>query len=186
MSISNAVNLGSVEDLEKLLDRFQINRDKWRKKISDLYSEVKIGDCILSIEKGKLHRLVNGVSIKCFYTNGLGDRYQLIENKQIFKNGQELKRNLKCVSEKLQTGESPEQGAIRGLFEELKISGPDVHVIPFPEENRCDTVDAPDYSGIQTTYDTSVFTCEIPESHYKNSYEEVQDDWTTSFSWVKI
>ncbi len=180
------VNICSVEDLDKLLLSFQINPNNWIKSVPALYNEVKNGDCILVIEDGKLHSRVNGVVIKCFYTNTQRERYQLFEEKQVFKNGQTRERGHKFVAEKLQSGESPEQGALRGLSEELQISGPDVHVIPLFEENKCDSIESPDYRGIQTSYNTYVFSCEISDSHYKNFYVEDQEDKQTFFSWVKI
>ncbi len=182
----NPVNLCSVDDLDKLLSHYQINPDNWIKSVTALYNEVKIGDCILAIEDGKLHCLVNGVVIKCFYTNTQGERYQLFEEKQVFKNGQIRKRGHKFVAEKLRPFESPNQGALRGLAEELQISGPDVQVIPLFDENKCDTIESPDYKGIQSRYNTYVFSCEITESHYNNCYIEDQEDKKTFFSWVKI
>ncbi|MBA3238107.1 MAG: NUDIX hydrolase [Parachlamydiaceae bacterium] len=180
------MNLYEIKDLDKLLFHFQINPDYWIKSVSSLYDEVKNGDCILVIEEGRLRSLVTGVVIKCFHTNSQGERYQLVEDKQVFKDGQTRKRGHKFVAEKLRSGESPEQGALRGLVEELQISGPDVHVIPLFEENKCDIVDSPDYKGIQTCYNTYVFSCEILDSYYKNSYVEVQADKQTYFSWAKI
>lgn len=179
-------DLKSPEDLIELLLHFQIKTDDWIKSVSDLFDEIKKGDCRLSIENGMLHRYVEGVVIKCFYTNSQGERYQLFEEKQIFKNGQVRERGHPFVAEKLQFNESPEQGALRGLAEELNISGPDIDLIPLPEENKCDTMDCPTYKGIQSTYNTSVFYCEIPDSHYRSFYVEEQEDKQTFFSWFKI
>ncbi len=62
-------DLKSTEDLNELLSYFQIKPDNWIKSVSDLFNEIKKGDCRLSIENGILHRHVEGVAIKCFYTN---------------------------------------------------------------------------------------------------------------------
>jgi hypothetical protein len=174
------------EGLRKLLSHFHINSDTWIKSISALLKEIKNGECILGIEDGKLHCRVNGVVVKCFYTNDQQERFQLFEEKQVFKNGQIRKRGHRFVAEKLKSNESPEQGALRGLAEELQISGPDVHVVPLFEENRCDTRESLDYIGIQTTYNSYVFSCEISDSHYKDCYVEDQEDKQTFFSWIKI
>lgn len=182
----NNLKFNSVKDLDDLLHRFQINPKSWIKNVLDLYNEIKNGDCILEIEEGKLYSRVNGVVIKCFYTNHEGERYQLFEEKQVFKNGEVRERRHRFVAEKLQFDESPEQGALRGLAEELQISGTDIHLVPLFEENRCDTRDSPDYKGIQTSYNTHVFSCEIPKAHYKEQYIEDQEGKKTFFSWIKM
>lgn len=179
-------DLKSLKNLNALLLHFQINTDNWIKSVSDLFDEIKRGDCRLSIENGKLHRYVEGVAIKCFYINSQGERFQLIEEKQIFKNGQVCERRHPFVAEKLQFNESPLQGALRGLAEELQISGPDVHLIALPQENKSDTIDCPTYKGIQSSYNTSVFYCEIPHALYRSFYIEEQEDKQTFFSWIKI
>ncbi len=182
----NQVNLYDIEELNKLLSYYQINPDNWIKSVFALYNEIKNGECILGIKNGKLHCHVNGVIIKCFYTNTQQRRFQLFEEKQVFKNGQTRKRGHRFVAEKLKFNESPAEGALRGLAEELQISGPNVHVVPLFEENKCDTRESPDYKSIQTTYNTSVFFCEISDSHYKDYYVEDQEDKQTIFSWIEI
>lgn len=182
----SAVDLESEDDLLNLLSHFQIIPENWIKSVSALYNEIVNGECTLSIREGKLHCQVNGVVIKCYHTNNQGERFQLFEEKQVFKNGQIRERGHKFVAEKLRSGESPEQGALRGLAEELQISGPKVHIIPLFEENKVDTRESPDYKGIQTTYNSYVFSCEISDLHYKNYYIEDQEDKQTFFSWVKI
>jgi len=182
----NMTDIKTAQELHELLLHFQIKTDKWIKSVSDLFNEIKNGDCLLNIEKGMLHRHVEGVVVKCFYTNSQGERFQLFEEKQIFKNGRVRKRGHLFLAEKLQFNEPSEQGALRGLAEELQISGPDIHVIPLPKENKCDTIDCPTYKGIQSTYNTFVFYCEIPDSHYRSYYIEEQDDKQTYFSWIKI
>ncbi len=182
----NQINLCDVEELNKLLSHFQINPAKWVKGVGALYKEVKNGECVLGVKNGELHCQVKGVVIKCFYTNSQQERFQLVEEKQVFKNGQTRERGHRFIAEKLKAGESPEQGALRGLAEELQISGPDVHVLSLFEENKCDTIESPDYRGIQTTYNTWVFSCEISDFHYKKYYVENQEDKQIFFSWIKI
>lgn len=182
----NKENLSSIDDIEILLALFQINPNNWIKSVSALFNEIKNGERILEIVDGKLHSRVNGVVIKCFHTNGHGEKFQLFEEKQVFKNGQTRERGHRFVAEKLQPGETPEQGALRGLAEELQISGPEVQIMQLFEENKCEMRESLDYKGIQTLYNTYVFTCEISDFHYKNQYVEDQEDKQTFFSWVKI
>ncbi|MBA2369363.1 MAG: NUDIX hydrolase [Candidatus Protochlamydia sp.] len=188
MISSNSIqlNINSLDGLKELLNNYKVCPTNWIKSVNALYNEVTKGDCTLSIKNERLHSHVNGVVIKCFYTNDQGEKYQLFEEKQVFKNGQTRERGHKFIAEKIQSNESPEQAALRGLAEELKIFGPKVSLTPLFEENKCDTVDSPDYKGIQTTYCTNVFLCEISPTHYKDFYVEDQEDKQTFFSWVKI
>ncbi len=175
------------EDLCLLLSRFpDIKPNEWIKSVSALYGEIKNGECILGIEDEKLHRRVDVVSIKCFHTDDQGERFQLIEESQIFKNGIVRPRGHKYVAEKLQPNELPEECAKRGLAEELQIAGPEVHVVPLTEENTFEKKESPSYKGIQCSYNKYFFSCEIPKSLYKSSYTEVQEDKSTLFTWIKI
>lgn len=181
------VSLSSQQDLDQLLAKFpDIDTGTWIKSVSSLYNEVKTGECILEIEDGKLHRRVDIVSVKCFHTNDNGERFQLFEERQIFKNGNTRERGYKFIAEKLQLGESPEQAAIRGIAEELQISGPEVHVISLPEENTFERKESSAYKGLQSSYNIYFFSCEISANHYKNTYVEEQQDKSTFFSWFKI
>lgn len=175
------------EDLCLLLGKFpDINPNEWIKSVSDLYGEIKRGECVLGIEDEKLHRRVDVVAIKCFYTDEEGQRFQIFEEKQVFKNGLVRQRGNKYIAEKLQPNETLEECAKRGLAEELQIAGPDVHVVPLIEENHFEKRESPTYKGIQCSYNTHFFSCEIPKLLYKSSYVEEQADKSTFFSWIKI
>ncbi len=179
-------NLTSVEDLNKLLSGFsEIHTESWTKSVPSLYSEIKNGECIFGLEDGSLLRRVDVVCIKCFHTNYNGEKFQLIEEKQIFKNGNIRERGYKFVSEKLKLGELPEEGALRGLAEELQISGSDVQVTPMSEENKFEKKESLTYKGLACSYNTYYYSCEIFNAHYKESYVENQDDKQTIFTWIK-
>ncbi|MBX9703312.1 MAG: NUDIX domain-containing protein [Silvanigrellaceae bacterium] len=181
------LSINNEEDLNLVLSKFpDIKSNEWIKSVSTLYGEIKNGECILGIEDEKLHRRVDVVSIKCFYTNEEGQRFQIFEEKQVFKNGMERRRGHMYVAEKLQPNETLEECAKRGLAEELQIAGPDVHVMPLAEENTFEKRESPTYKGIQCSYNTHFFSYEVPKLFYKESYVEEQDDKSTFFSWIKI
>ena len=184
MSVFTPLVFENEEEFNRKLVEFSMNTEKWIKSASALYKEIVQGDCILGIEDEKLHRSVNVIQVKCFYTNEQGEQFQLIEVKQVFKNGTIRERGHKFLAEKLQIGESPEQGALRGLFEELQIS--DVKVVPIPTENSFKKQESLTYIGLSCSYNTYVFSCEIPKSLYKSSYIENQDDKDTFFEWYKL
>ncbi len=181
------LKINNEEDLSFILSEFpNIKPNEWVKSVSTLYREIENGECILGIQEEKLHRRVDVVSIKCFYTNEESQRFQIFEEKQVFKNGTERQRGFKFVAEKLQLNETPEDGAKRGLAEELQIAGPDVHVVVLVEENTCEKKESSTYKGIQCSYNKYCFSCEIPALFYKDLYIEKQEDKSTFFTWIKI
>lgn len=183
------LNITSKAELKDIIrNQFPyINTDSWMKKVSALYAEIKNGECILGIENEKLHRRVDVVSIKCFYTDENFQRFQLIEEKQVFTNGKDRPpRGYKWVAEKMQRGESPEHAAIRGLKEELKIFGSDVHVESLPKENTFEKRESDTYKGLECSYNKYWFSINIIKAHYKDSYVEVQGDKQTFFKWIQV
>jgi hypothetical protein len=180
------LSIKSEEELCIWLNKFpDIKPNEWIKTVSDLYKEIETGECILGIEDKKLHRRIDVVSIKCFHTNEEGQRFQIFEEKQVFKNGRERQRGFNYIAEKLQSNETPEECAKRGLAEELQIAGPDVHLVPLTEENKFEKRET-SYTGIQGSYNKYFFSCEIPKLFFKDSYIEEQEDKSTYFSWIKI
>ncbi|MBA3237967.1 MAG: NUDIX domain-containing protein [Parachlamydiaceae bacterium] len=181
------LTINNEEELKIWLNKFpNIKANEWIKSPLALYNEIKNSECVFGLEEGKLYRRLDVVSVKCFHTNPNGQRFQIFEEKQVFKNGMIRERGNKYIAEKIQAGESPEQAAIRGLAEELHISGPNVQVVALSEENKFEKRESPTYKGIQCSYNTYSFSCEISDVDYKSSYVEEQDDKSTVFSWVKI
>src|SRR4051812_3449495 len=110
------------KDLLLLLNKFpNIDQSKWIKTIDNLLEEINNNKCTLEVQNGNLYRCVRVATVECYYVNNQGQRFKLMESKQIFKNGNELKRGFYHVSEKLLPYETPVEGAIRGLKEELQI-----------------------------------------------------------------
>ena len=92
------------------------------------------------------------------------------------------KRGNKFVAEKMKAEETPDQAALRGLEEELQISGVPVvssHVGHAQKES-------PTYLGIQSNYNTYYYNCEIPHEKYLPSYVERQVDKRTYFTWEAV
>lgn len=181
------LKINSEEDLRRILSEFpEIKSDKWIKSVSALYTEVKEGECVLGVQDNNLVRRVRVVAINCFHTNNHGERLSLYEEKQVFTDGRVRNRDMEHVAEKLKHNETPEEGARRGLAEELQIEGPDIQLKALEEENQVTEEDSPSYKGIRTIYNTYVFSCEVPGSHFKESYVEVQNDKSTYFQWKKM
>ena len=187
MSEFKQLSFNSESELVELLLKYpSINTELWVKSVSSLYKEIVDNDCVIGIENEKLHRRVDVVKVKCFYTNDQGEKFQLIELKQVFKNGHIRERGHKYVAEKLQFGEIPEQGALRGLKEELQLKSEDIKIISLPDENTFEKSISQSYKGLECSYNMYVFRTEIPEVDYKEMYIEDQPDKQTFFTWIKV
>lgn len=178
----------SLDSLNLLLYNMEINQKDWVKNSAALFKEIEEGDCILGIQNQvTLVRRVDIARTRCFYTNEKNERFKLVEVNQIFNDGRSRQRGWDYVAEKIQLGEDPKVGAIRGLAEELGISGPEIEIISVPEENDFDERSSSQtYIGIAAIYNNYSFKCEIPKKYYQSEYVEIQDDKKTIFQWVKI
>lgn len=180
---STPLKIESEADLEKVLNEHKIDLTKWTKKVSDLYNEIKGGECTLELHGKELVRTVNVVSVRCFAEVD-GHRLQLIEKKQVYNTGKVVERKLGYLVEKIKPGEKPSDAAIRGIAEELKISGKDVKVKA--QETKITEAKSKAYAGLQGIYNAHYFSFEMNKDQYKETYEEKQTDKTSYFEWIRI
>ena len=115
----------SYQQLQELLSEHKIDLSNWshkqeNKTLEQLWKEIKDGECYLNIVEKKLVRQLDVASMIVKFK--LGDRYfQLVEDKQIFLTGKIRNRELVTITEKIKGGETPLQGAYRGLAEEVGL-----------------------------------------------------------------
>lgn len=160
---------------------------EWLKSPESLMTELAIGDCVLGIQNGRLHRRVDVCRVKCFHKRRCdGALLQLFEDKQIFVSGKERRRNFDYVAEKIMLGEKPETAALRALREELSISDPAMEVKLLETECSCETKISDSYTGLECTYNCYTFSCQISEKNFCEEYVEKQEDKSTYFSWRRI
>lgn len=179
----NQTNLHSVDQLKEMLSKYpEIKTNTWVKGLSDLFTEIKEGECVLNLTPEGIDRCVNVVAVKCFHTNHKNEQFKLVEQKQFFKNGITRSRDHDHLAEKLQSCESPMEAAVRGLQEELKLSGLDIK----PEESTLVVKESPSYAGIKSMYKIFNFSCEIFSDKYRSFYLEKQKDKDTLFVWSKV
>lgn len=179
------LNQYTIQDEDQLiaaLSQYKIDTSTWGKPVSNLYKEIKEGECALDLEKDGLNRRVSVVTVKCFHTNAAGERFQLIEREQVFKDGRVRNRNLQHLAEKAFPNESIGATALRALKEELGITGLMVRL----GDNKVEVNESSSYKGVKSTYELNSFSCEIPLEKYKEEYVEKQKDKDTYFSWMKI
>ncbi len=156
------------------------------KTVEQLHKEIQDEETILvQGERGELLRkvIVGGGDI--YYTSPEGKKYRLIEEKQVFANGSERRRNLgHAVSEKLKHGEDIKEAMIRGISEELGISG-DISL----EEVKTheEILSSPSYPGLRSQYILPEFKILLTQEQFKpEGYIETQSDKSTYFIWKEI
>jgi len=156
------------------------------KTINQLCKEIKEGETILvKNEQGELLRrvIVGGADI--YYVSPEGKKYRLAEEKQVFKNGSERRRDFgHAVSEKIKHGEDIKNAIVRGIIEELGIEGGlSLEDMGTHEE----ILSSPSYPGLKSQYVLPEFKIFLNETQFKSEgYIETQDDKSTHFVWKEI
>lgn len=83
------------------------------KTVADLIDEINAGESELHEDNDGLYRVANGLGLDVFATID-GQRYHLIEDRQVFTNGLERRRKLlTSLGEKIKTDESIEGVVVR-------------------------------------------------------------------------
>lgn len=174
-----------VADLKSKLSEYGIPLDEWgvgkAKTLRHLAQEVLAGETVL-VESGReILRRVEFVHIEVTYDNGQS-KLRLVEEKQVFRDGRERRRNLTGVSEKMLPGENPTSAAARALREEIGVY--DSHLSY--QSSETETISSPSYPGLKTEYLKHEAESVIDESDFQpEGYIEEQDDKTTYFVWQR-
>jgi len=180
----------TVESLKAQLEGAGINTAEWgtgqAKTLAHLVKEIEGGETVLvENEAGELLRkvIVGGADI--YYVSPEGKKYRLKEEKQIFKDGRERRRDLgQAVSEKMKPGEEPKEAIIRGVQEELGISG---EVLLEDVATNEQTITSPSYPGLKSQYINYKFKATLNDAQFKpNGYIEEQTDKSTYFIWEEV
>jgi hypothetical protein len=161
----------------KLIEMFP-DIQKGRKTADNLIQELALGECSLDWkpETGFI-RVVNLASITVID----GDR-KLVEAYQELANNEIFPRNIEGVAEKIQYPELPEEGALRGLKEELGI-------IPASLEFLVESFDKNQkskYQGIESFARKYQFRATLKPEDIKDEYVEDRDGDKTVFRWTVI
>lgn len=123
--------------------------------------------------------MVGGADI--YYHAPDGKKYRLKEDRQVFKDGRERRRELgRAVSEKMK----PRTAMIRGIQEELGISSKIILIDTGTDEQK---IASPSYPGLESLYIRHKFRAELTDEQFNpDGYEEEQDDKMTYFIWEEI
>jgi hypothetical protein len=180
----------TVETLKSQLESAGINTAEWgtgqAKTLAHLVKEIDGGETILvTNEVGELLRKVTVGGADIYYVSSEGKKYRLKEEKQIFKDGRERRRDLgQAVSEKMKPSEDPKEAMIRGIQEELGISGEIILEDMGTEEK---TTTSPSYPGLKSQYINYKFRTTLNSDQFNpDGYIEEQTDKSTYFIWEEI
>jgi hypothetical protein len=180
----------SLDELKNILKRGGIDFSQWgkggTKTLNHLQKEIENEECALIIGKqGEVLREVVIARANIFYISKEGKKYRLKEEKQVFKDGRERRRNLKySLNEKVKFGENIKEAMIRGIKEELGIEG-DLSLKETGIEEE--TEDSPSYPGLKSHYIYHNFEVSLNDQQFNpNGYIEDQEDKTTYFIWEEI
>jgi hypothetical protein len=175
-------------ELAALLTKYKVDINLFgvgkAKTLDHLLKEVNSGEAELTKCNGELLRRLSVLNITVLAQHK-ADRYRLIEDRQIFKDGRERRRQLSAsLSEKLQEDEGLLAACKRALKEEIGVS---VYTHTTNATTSVERVESPSFPGITTEYNLSHVEVLIDPSEYrKDGYTEEQKDKTTYFVWLKV
>jgi hypothetical protein len=176
--------------LKKQLESAGIDTAGWgtgeAKTLAHLQKEIESGETILITgEAGKLLRRVTVGGVDIYYECPDGKKYRLKEARQVFKDGRERCRDLgQAVSEKMKLNENPKGAMVRGIREELGISGQIALTETGIDEQ---TITSPSYPGLQSQYTRYKFRAVLNDEQFNpGGYIEEQSDKSTYFIWEEV
>lgn len=179
-----------IDALEKQLGDAGINTSSWgsdqAKTLVHLQAEIESGETILiTKESGELLRRVVVGSADVYYQSPDGKKFRLKEDRQVFKDGRERRRGMEqAVSEKMRLNENPRDAMIRGIQEELDISG-EIALSKIDTDIKRAT--SPSYPGLESEYIRHKFKAVLTDEQFnQDGYVEKQPDKSTYFIWEEV
>ena len=156
------------------------------KTLAHFQKEIESGETVLIIGKeGELLRKVVVGVADVFYVSPEGKKYRLKEDRQVFKDGRERRRDSgQAVSEKMKPDENPNDAMIRGIREELGIEGEIILAETGADEQL---LTSPSYPGLQSQYIRHKFEAVLNQEQFReDGYVEKQPDKSTYFVWEEV
>lgn len=187
----NKYEIKDLEGLELFLNKNNINFSLWgqgkAKTTRHLLSELNENECVLIENEGGVERHIKTCCFDIYFEKN-NEKYRLIEDKQVFKDGRiRIRKDFldTGLGEKMTLDEPPEKALARSLREELKI----MELLEFKEKGivKTEPKDSNSYPGIKTINEKYLFEVTMPYKYFNpNGYIEEQEDKTTYFVWEKI
>ena len=173
------------EKFENTLEECGLPIEEWSgnngtKTTRELFAELEAGETGLEYTpSGEIARVVEIGAGDIWYKN-----LRLVEDRQVFNADGTKKRRPYlhgAMSEKMKAGEDPYEAVLRGIEEELGITG-DFKL--GEDEVVSTTKKSPSYPGLMSTYKTHKIRVEIDDASFKpEGYLEIQEPKTTYFVW---
>lgn len=180
----------ATDALKKQLADADIDTSSWgtgqAKTLAHPQKEIESGETVFTIgETGKLLRRVVVGGADVYYQSPDGKKYRPKEDRQVFKDGRERRRDLgQAVSEKMKPDEDPKDAMIRGVQEELGISGETTLTETGTDVQR---VTSPSYPGLESEYILHKFQTILADEQFDpEGYVEEQSDKNTYFVWEEV
>lgn len=187
MTNPEKINNDPLATLKGGLEEAGIDTSKWgignAKTLEHLLKEIQEGESVLNKnENGEYLREVVVADSEIYYNSPDGKVYRLKEEKQVFKDGRERRRNLNgSVSEKMKSGEVPFDAILRGVREELGITG-NIELMDNGVEDI--VLDSPSYPGLKMRKVVYKFKINLTSEQFNpEGYIEKQEDKDTYFVW---
>ncbi len=186
-----------MDEMISILKEHNIPVDTWdglngTKTAQDLFNELEEGNTALVFDGEKIYRHVRVVAVDIRYVGEQGTTLHLVETRQVSKRDGSVKVRSGLqgsVSEKMETGESPEVAAKRGVKEELGIEENHITILSSALETK--TKPAQTYPGLDGKYDVYIVQAKMDESGFVPNntegyaYKEEQKHKTTYFAWER-
>jgi hypothetical protein len=180
----------TIDDLKKQLIDAGIDISVWgtgqAKTLEHLLKEIDSGETILITgATGELLRKVVVGNADVYYQSPDGKRYRLKEARQVFKDGRERQRDLgAAVCEKIKVDEDPKDAMIRGIEEELGITG---EIALSETGTNIQQINSPSYPGLESVYSHHKFQVTLTDGQFNpDGYVENQSDKSTYFVWEEV
>ncbi len=186
----NSTENFAISRLQKKLESAGIDTSTWgtgqAKTLTHLLKEIESGETVLvTVETGELLRQVAVCAANIYYESPAGKTYRLKEDRQVFKDGRERRRDLgQAVSEKMEPEENPIEAMIHGVKEELGIDSK-INLTESGTDEKIFT--SPSYPGLTSKYIRHKFHVILNNEQFSpEGYVEVQSNISTYFVWEEV
>jgi len=156
------LTVSTADELREVLIEHEVPVESYghgaAKTLGHLFEEIQLGECVLSIEDGKL---VRRTTVLCL--NIYKDEFVLVEDKQVFTADKRTRHRTLDAStgEKMKYGENPIETAQRLIEEEMPFAWG--YPVTF-KETRTRQKESLSYPGLATLYELHFCEVTIPEN----------------------
>lgn len=171
------------QQLNEYLRAAGIETQTWEtpeQSLEELWQETRHSDChLVQDENGSITRRVRIVAVVVRFQDKV-----LVEHTQSRNMDKDIRhrRIAGSLIETLLGTESPEEGALRVLAEEMNLHAHSKDLSSF-EQGIVDAL-SPSYPGLRTEYHIYRTSIEMPIASYQAEYQVEFDEWTTTWKWV--